>query len=79
MGGTVRTFDPESAGDDHRADGGKWPPASPPRMGGSAELRYRRGYPVTINHAELNADYAAASGQAPWSARRPVVRDIDRR
>ena len=58
MGGTVRTFDPKVQDMiierlEQIATG------IATAMGGSAEVRYRRGYPVTINHAE-NAEYAAA-------------------
>jgi hippurate hydrolase len=44
-------------------------------MGGSAELRYRRGYPVTINHAD-NAEYAAQAAAAVIGQEQ-VLRNID--
>jgi amidohydrolase len=73
MGGTVRTFD--SKVQDmiiERMEAIATGIAT--AMGGSAELRYRRGYPVTINHAD-NAEYAA---QVATSVVGPdaVLRDI---
>jgi amidohydrolase len=73
MGGTVRTFDPKVQDmiiERMQAIATGIATA----MGGSAEVRYRRGYPVTINHAE-NAEYAA-SVAASVVGQDSVLRDI---
>tara|TARA_R110002096_G_scaffold61164_12_gene152069 strand:+ start:327 stop:1505 length:1179 start_codon:yes stop_codon:yes gene_type:complete len=73
MGGTVRTFDP--AVQDmiiERMEAITTGIAT--ALGGSAELRYRRGYPVTSNHAE-NAEIAAAVAADVVGAGQ-VLRDI---
>jgi amidohydrolase len=74
MGGTVRTFDPnvqEMIIERMVAIATGIATA----MGGSAELRYRRGYPVTVNHAD-NAEYAAQAAAAVIGQEQ-VLRDID--
>ncbi len=74
MGGTVRTFDPkvqEMIIERMEAIATGIATA----MGGSAELRYRRGYPVTINHAD-NAEYAAQAAAAVIGQEQ-VLRNID--
>jgi len=74
MGGTVRTFDPKVQDMIiERMEAIATGIAS--AMGGSAELRYRRGYPVTINHAD-NAEYAAQAAAAVIGEEQ-VLRDID--
>ena len=73
LGGTVRTFDPKVQemiiG---RMEAVATGIAS--ALGGSAELRYRRGYPVTVNPAE-NAEYAADAAKAVVGEDQ-VLRDI---
>jgi len=73
LGGTVRTFDPEVQ-DMIIQRMEEVVTGIATALGGSAELRYRRGYPVTINH-ELNSDYAAAAARAVVGDE-AVVRDI---
>ena len=73
LGGTVRTFDPKVQDMIiERMEAVATGIAT--ALGGSAELRYRRGYPVTINH-ELNSEYAAEAAKAVVGDD-GVVRDI---
>lgn len=73
LGGTVRTFDPKVQDMVIRRME-EVVTGIAAALGGSAELRYRRGYPVTINH-EANAEYAAAAAGAVVGEE-AVVRDI---
>lgn len=73
LGGTVRTFDPKV----QEMIIGRMEAVATgiaTALGGSAELRYRRGYPVTVNPAE-NADYAADAAKAVVGEEQ-VLRDI---
>ena len=73
LGGTVRTFDPKV----QEMIIGRMEAVATgiaTALGGSAELRYRRGYPVTVNPAE-NAEYAADAAKAVVGEDQ-VLRDI---